>query len=65
MSNEERLVDISTVNVDESLSKQEKLVEFTRQIQNPYHFTCKGYEVTVSYGDKNLTFEDCLIGIFL
>lgn len=59
------LVDISTINVDKSLSREEKLIEFTRQIKDPYHFTCKGYEVTVTYGTKKLTLEECLVGIFL
>lgn len=65
MKKSNHLVDISTVNVDKSLSKEEKLLEFTRQIKGPYHFNCKGYEVTVSYGTKKLTFEECLVGIFL
>lgn len=58
------LVDITTVNVDPSLPKEERLKEFARQIKNPYHFICNGVEVTTSFANTSLTFEQCLMGIF-
>lgn len=57
------LVDISTVNVDPSLSKEERVQEFVRQIKNPNNFMCCGYEVTVSFANTKRTLEDCLANI--
>lgn len=57
------LVDISTVNVDPSLPKEERIKEFARQIKNPNNFMCCGYEVTVSFANTKRTMEDCLANI--
>lgn len=61
---ENELVDIATVKVDKSLPRSQRVLEFSRQIKDPYHFLCSGYEVTVGYSNTHLTFEECLMGIF-
>lgn len=58
------LVDITTIKVNTSLSIEERLIELVKQVGNPHHFLCCGYEVTVSYADTDLTMEKCVIGIF-
>ena len=55
------LVDIRTVSVNKSLSREARIVEFIRQIKNPYRFKCGKFTVTAKYADTGLTLEDCLL----
>ncbi len=43
------LVDIRTVKVDKTLPKKERVVEFVRQIKNPYRFKCGTMIVGVEF----------------
>ena len=56
----EELVDIRDVIVDKSLSREERIAEFVRQIKNPYHFKCGNFTVTARFADTDVTLEDCL-----
>jgi hypothetical protein len=57
---ENMLVDINTVSVDKTLPRDARIVEFIRQIKNPYHFKCGKFDVTAKYAETGLTFEECL-----
>ncbi|MCL1877909.1 MAG: hypothetical protein FWF80_03555 [Defluviitaleaceae bacterium] len=59
-TNENELVDISTVSVDKTLSRDARIQEFVRQIRNPYHFKCGNFNITAKYAETGLTFEECL-----
>lgn len=53
------LVDIKDVKIDTSLPEKERLVDFIRQIKNPYCYLDNGIVVKVRFeGNKSL--EDCL-----
>lgn len=52
------LVDISTVAVDKSLPKEERLAEYVRQIKNPYCFTCDGFTVHASFTSDGVCMEN-------
>jgi Mg2+/Co2+ transporter CorC len=55
------LVDIRDVRVDSSLPKQERIAEYLRQIKNPNHYMCIGWEVKEKHaGEDAPTIEDCL-----
>ena len=54
------LVDIRTVSVDKNLSKQERVMEYIRQIKNPYHFKCGKFTIKARFNDNGPTLEDCL-----
>jgi hypothetical protein len=54
------LVDISSVRVDSSLPKQERMTEYVRQIKKPLHFMCLGYEITSIHAEDGPPLEDCL-----
>ena len=54
------LVDIRDVKVDASLPKLERIIEYIRQIKNPYHFKCGDFVVSVKYADNGVSLEDCL-----
>ncbi|MCL1842803.1 MAG: hypothetical protein FWF79_03240 [Defluviitaleaceae bacterium] len=54
------LVDITTVSVDKTLSREARILEFVKQIRNPYHFKCGKFNITAKYAETGLTFEECL-----
>jgi len=55
-----KLVDIRDVSVDKRLPKQERIIEYIRQIKDPYHFRCGKFTVTVKFAENGVTLEDCL-----
>ena len=59
------LVDIRDVSVDQSLSKEERIAEFLRQIKNPYCFKCGKFTVRAQFADNGVSLEDCLKQILI
>ena len=55
------LVDIRTISVDRDLPREARILEFIRQIKNPYKFKCGSFTVTAKYAETGLTLEDCLM----
>lgn len=54
------LVDIRDITVDKSLSKEERIAEYVRQIKDPYCFKCGKFIVRARFADNGVTLEDCL-----
>ena len=54
------LVDIRSVKIDTSLSKEERMRDFIRQIKNPYLFRHGKYVVMVEFSDADVTLEQRL-----
>ena len=52
------LVDINTIAIDESLSKEERAAEFLRQIKNPYCFRVGNIVVKNVYSDDGVSLEE-------
>lgn len=61
----DELVDINDVQVNQSLSKAERIAEFVMQIKNPYCFKCGDFVVKTRFSDNGLSMEDCLQSILL
>ena len=49
------LADIRDVSVDQSLTKEERIAEFLRQIKNPYCFKCGKFTVRVRFAGKGVS----------
>ena len=54
------LADIADVKIAPSLPRDEQIVEYLRQIKNPYVFLCSGVVVKVSFAKTSATIEDKL-----
>ncbi len=52
------LRDIRDVQVDTTLPKKERLLDYIRQIGNPYCYCYDKYTVKVSFSDTDATLED-------
>ncbi len=57
----ETLRDIRDVKIDVNLPKRERMLDFIRQIGNPYCFRYGKYVVKVSYTDTDVTLQDRLL----
>ena len=58
----EELVDITDIKIDPNLPKEEKILEYIKQIKNPYCYKYKNFKVKVVFNeDENAkTLEECL-----
>lgn len=54
------LADISTVKVDGSKPKVERLIDYMVQIKNPYCFKVGNTVVKISFAKTEVSLEDCL-----
>ncbi len=55
------LRDIRDVKVNTDLPKQERILDFIRQIGNPYCYRHGKYIVKVSFTDTDITLEDRML----
>jgi len=54
------LTEYSSVKVNTSLPKEEQIMDYFKQIKNPYCFKVGKAVVKISYADTEATMEDCL-----
>ena len=55
------LRDIRDVKVNAALPKRERILDFIRQIKNPYCYRHGKYVVKVSFTDTDVTLEDRML----
>ena len=55
------LRDIREVHVDTNLPQRERMLDFLRQVGNPYCYKHGKYVVKVSFSDTDTTLEDHLL----
>ena len=53
----ETLVDVTTIKIDESLSREERVAEFLRQVKNPYCFRVGNMIVKNVYSNNGVRFD--------
>lgn len=56
----ESLVDINDVHINRKLPREERMIDFIKQIKNPYCYRCGKAVVKVSFIDTEATLEDRL-----
>ncbi|HWR28686.1 MAG TPA: hypothetical protein VN631_02535 [Negativicutes bacterium] len=56
--NPDTLVDINDISVNTKLPKEERILDFIRQIGNPYCYRCGKVVVKISFCDTDATLED-------
>lgn len=50
--------DVTTIKIDENLSKEERVAEFLRQVKNPYCFRVGDVVVKNVYSTDGVTLQD-------
>jgi len=59
------LVDIKEVRVNRSLSKKNQMIDYVRQIKNPYCYKYGDYVVKISFEDTAVTLTERLKELML
>ena len=59
------LEDLDKIDVDKSLTKDERLLDFITKIKNPFCFICNGMVVKTSYSNTKDSLEDKLVQLCL
>ena len=59
------LEDLDKIDVDKSLTKEERLLDFITKIKNPFCFNCNGMVVKTSYSNTKDSLEDKLVQLCL
>lgn len=54
------LADLGDVSVNTSLPREERLLDYLKQIRNPYCFKCGNTVVKIGFADTKETLEDRL-----
>ena len=55
-----RPVDITNIQIDYSLPREERIRSYLRQIKDPYKFEHKGVVVNIAYSENSGSIEDRL-----
>ena len=55
------LRDIRDVHINTELPKKERILDFIRQIGNPYCYLCGDYVVKVGFADTDVSLEDRML----
>ncbi len=53
------LVDIENISIDQDLPKEERMMDYMKQIKNPYCYLDNGIVVKISFSGKR-TLEECI-----
>ena len=61
----ESLIDIKDVKIDRDKEKSERILDFLRQVKNPYCFICNGIVVKMNFNKNETTLESKLDSYFL
>lgn len=59
------LEDLDKIDVDKSLTKEERLLDFITKIKYPFCFICNGMVVKTSYSNTKDSLEDKLVQLCL
>ena len=55
------LKDIRDVHINTGLPKKERILDFIRQIGNPYCYRCGDYVVKVAFADTDVSLEERML----
>lgn len=57
----DKLIDIRDIKINTNLSKEEKMLDYIKQIKNPYCYRYKNHRVIVIFNNNtSLTLKKCL-----
>jgi len=61
--NPDDILDIKSIKIDKRKTKEERMLDFLIQIENPYVFKINRHLVQIRFSDTNKTAEDCLTNV--
>lgn len=56
----EQLTDLSSIEIDREKSKQERMLDYLRQVKNPYYFRVGDVAVRLVFDEGGRSFQQCM-----
>lgn len=56
----EQLTDILNIEIDETKSKQERMMDYLRQVKNPHYFRVGDVAVHLVFNEGGRSFQQCM-----
>ena len=56
----EQLVDLLSIEIDGAKSKQERMLDYLRQVKNPYYFKVGDVAVRLVFDEGGRSFQECM-----
>ena len=56
----EQLVDLLSIAIDVERSKQERMLDYLRQVKNPYYFKVGDIAVRLVFDEGGRSFQECM-----
>ena len=56
----EQLVDLLSIAIDVERSKQERMLDYLRQVKNPYYFKVGDVAVRLVFDEGGRSFQECM-----
>lgn len=56
----EQLTDLSSIEIDSKKSKQERMLDYVRQVNNPYYFKVGDVAVRLVFDEGGRSFQSCM-----
>ena len=61
--NPDDIPDIKSIKIDKRKPKEERILDFLSQVENPYVFKVNGHLVQIGFTNNGKTAEDCLTNV--
>lgn len=61
--NQDDIPDIKSIKADKRKTKQERMLDFLIQVENPYVFKINGHLVQIRFSENGKTAEECLTNV--
>lgn len=61
--NPDDIPDINEIKIDRRKTKEERILDFLSQVENPYVFKINGHLVQIGFTDNGKSAEDCLTNV--
>lgn len=61
--NPDDIPDINEIKIDRRKPKEERILDFLSEVENPYVFKVNGQLVQIGFTNNGKTAEDCLINV--
>lgn len=61
--NRNEITDIKEININSKLSKEERIIDFLKKVNNPYIIKVNDVLVKNTFSNRNIDFSDCFKNI--
>ena len=61
--NPDDIPDINELKIDKRMSREDRILDYLNQVENPYVFKINGHLVKIGFSNSDKTADDCLTNV--